>query len=227
MKRRSKRYKESIKLTQKDKTYSVAEAIEILKKSSNVKFDSSVDLHFHLNVDPKKADQMVRGAVVLTHGTGKKVKIAVFAKGEQEKQARDCGADFVGGADLIDKVSKGFLDFDCAVATPEMMRDLSRLGKILGPRGLMPSPKTGTVTNDVAAAIGQIRKGKVDFKVDKQGGIHLSVGRISFTEDKLLENSNVIIEAINAAKPAALKGKYIDSQYLSSTMGPGLKISFG
>jgi large subunit ribosomal protein L1 len=225
MKKRSKRYKEISNLFKEDESYSLKEAISILKKASNTKFDSSIDLHFHLNVDPKKSDQMVRGTVVLPHGTGKKIRVAVFAKGEQEKQAREAGADYVGGADLIDKVSKGFLDFDRAIATPEMMKELSRLGKILGPRGLMPSPKTGTVTNDVVTAIEQIRKGKVEFKVDKQGGIHLSIGKASFPEDKLKENASTLIDAINTARPPALKGKYIKNLSLSSTMSPGLKIS--
>ncbi len=225
MKRRSKRYKEISKLFKKDVSLSVKEAISILKKTANTKFDSSMDIHFYLNVDPKKADQMVRGTVVLPHGTGKKIKIAVFAKGEQEKQARASGADYAGGADLIEKVSKGFLDFDRAIATPEMMKELSRLGKILGPRGLMPSPKTGTVTNDVSLAIDQVRKGKVDFRIDKQGGIHLGIGRISFSEDKLLENASVIIGAINEARPAAIKGRYIKSSFLDTTMSPALRIS--
>lgn len=226
MKKRSKRYKEISNLFKEDESYSLKEAISILKKASNTKFDSSIDLHFHLNVDPKKSDQMVRGTVVLPHGTGKKIRIAVFAKGEQEKQAREAGADYVGGADLIDKVSKGFLDFERAIATPEMMKELSRLGKILGPRGLMPSPKTGTVTNDVVTAIEQIRKGKVEFKVDKQGGIHLSIGKASFPEEKLKENASTLIDAINTARPPALKGKYIKNLFLSSTMSPGLRISF-
>ncbi|MFH1338799.1 MAG: 50S ribosomal protein L1 [Candidatus Omnitrophota bacterium] len=225
MKKRSKRYKEVSSLFGEKEFYSLGEAISIVKKASNTKFDSSVDLHFHLSVDPKKADQMVRGTVVLPHGTGKKVRIAVFAKGEQEKQAQEAGADYAGGTDLIDKVSKGFMDFDRAVATPEMMKELSRLGKVLGPKGLMPSPKTGTVTNDVAAAIEQIRKGKVEFKVDKQGGIHLNIGKASFSEDKLKENASTLIEAISAARPAALKGKYIKNMSLSSTMSPGLRIS--
>lgn len=225
MRRRSKRYKEISKLFPKDSPLSVKEAITILKRGATTKFDSSLEIHLNLNVDPKKADQMVRGTVVLPHGTGKKIKIAVFAKGEGEKQANSSGADFVGGTDLIEKVSKGFLDFDCAVATPEMMKELSRLGKILGPRGLMPSPKTGTVTNDVALAIEQIRKGKVEFKVDKQAGIHLNIGKTSFSEDKLLDNSNAIIEAINEARPAPIKGKYIKSLFLSSTMSPALRIA--
>jgi len=225
MRRHSKRYKETAKLFQKDKTYSLNEAISICKKAANTKFDSSLEIHFHLNVDPKQSDQMVRGTVVLPHGTGKKIRIAVFAKGEQEKQARENNVDHVGGTDLIEKVSKGFLDFDCAIATPEMMKELSRLGKILGPRGLMPSPKTGTVTNDVTSAIEQIRKGKVDFKIDKQGGIHLSIGKASFTEDKLLDNASVVVAAINEARPSAIKGKYIKSLFLSTTMSPGLRIS--
>ncbi|MFC1658519.1 50S ribosomal protein L1 [Candidatus Omnitrophota bacterium] len=225
MKKRSKRYQEILKLFDENKTYAVSEAISILKKASNTKFDSSLQVHFHLAVDPKKSDQMVRGAVVLPHGTGKKVRIAVFAKGEAEKQAKEKGADFVGGPDLIEKVSKGFLDFDCAIATPEMMKELSRLGKLLGPRGLMPSPKTGTVTNDVGAAIEQVRKGKVDFKVDKQGGIHLNTGKMSFSEDKLVENASVVIEAVNEARPASVKGKYINSLFLSSAMSPSLRIA--
>ena len=226
MKKRSKRYKELTKIFAKDKSYSLREAISILKKAANTKFDSSLDIHFHLNVDPKKSDQMVRGTVILPHGTGKKVRIACFAKGEQEKQAQAGGADYVGSMDLIEKVSRGFLDFDCAIATPEMMKELSRLGKILGPRGLMPSPKTGTVTNDIGPAIEQIRKGKVEFKVDKQKGIHLSIGKLSFSEDKLCDNASVFIEAINEARPSSVKGKYIRSMFLSSTMSPALRVSF-
>jgi large subunit ribosomal protein L1 len=225
MKKRSKRYKALAKSFQKDKSYSLKDAIAILKRADNTKFSSSVDIDFYLNVDPKKSDQMVRAAVVLPHGTGKKIRIAVFAKGEQEKQARASGADIVGAADLMERVSKGFLDFDCTISTPEMMRELSRLGKVLGPRGLMPSPKTGTVTNDVALAIEQIRKGKIDFKVDKQAGIHLSVGRASFSEDKLLDNISTIIEAVNEARPSTVRGRYINSLFLSSTMTPALKIN--
>ncbi len=225
MKKRSKRYKQNSELFKEDKGYSLSEAITILKKAANTKFDSSVDLHFYLNVDPKKADQMVRGTVVLPHGTGKKVRIAVFAKGEQQQQAKECGAEHVGGEDLVEQVSKGFMDFDCAVATPEMMRDLSKLGKVLGPRGLMPSPKTGTVTDDVVTAINQIRKGKVDFKVDKQGGVHVSVGKVSFAEDKVLENASVVLEALNDARPSVVKGAYVKSLFLSSTMSQSLRIN--
>lgn len=225
MRTQSKRYKESIKLADKTKTYPLKDAISILKEMPRPKFDESVDLHFNLNVDPKKSEQMVRGTVVLPHGRGRKVRVAVFCKGEHERIARDAQADYVGGVELIDKVTGGFLDFDCAIATPEMMKDLSKLGKVLGPRGLMPSPKTGTVTTDIAKAIEDVRKGKVEFRVDKQSGIHLGIGKISFPEDKLYENALRVADAINEAKPASVKGKFIKSLYISSTMNPGLKIT--
>jgi large subunit ribosomal protein L1 len=225
MKERSKRYQASQKLTQEAKPLSLKEAISMLKKLSLPKFDGSIDLHFHLNVDTKKSDQMVRGTVVLPHGTGKKVRVAVFCKGEHERQAQDAGADIVGGAELIDKVVGGFMDFDCCIATPEMMKDLSKLGKILGPRGLMPSPKTGTLTNDVAKAIEDVKKGKVEFRVDKQGGIHLAVGKISFDEAKLLDNASRVIEAINDAKPASVKGKFVRSLSIAASMNPGLRLA--
>jgi large subunit ribosomal protein L1 len=224
MKRRSKRYAESIKQVDKTKTYTLKEAIGVLKKTTPPKFDGSLDLHFNLSIDPKKSDQMVRGTVVLPHGTGKKIRVAVFCKGEQERIAKEAQADFVGSNDLIDKVAGGFLDFDCAIATPEMMKDLSRLGKILGPRGLMPSPKTGTVTTDVTKAIQDVKKGKVEFRVDKQGGVHLSVGKVSFEEDKLYENASRVIDALNEAKPASVKGKFVKSIFISSTMNPGLRL---
>lgn len=225
MKYRSKRYNASEKQIDRAKTYQLKEAIAILKKMPLPKFDGSMDLHFLLNVDPKKSDQMVRGTVVLPAGTGKKVRVAVFCKGEHERLARDAQADYLGGNELIDKVAAGFLDFDCAIATPEMMKDLSKLGKILGPRGLMPSPKTGTVTNDIVKAIEDVRKGKIEFRVDKQCGMHLSIGKISFSEDKLYENYSVIIEALNEAKPASIKGKFIKSLFISSSMNPGLRIA--
>jgi len=183
-----------------------------------------VDLHFSLNVDPKKAEQMVRGTVVLPHGTGKKVRVAVFCRGEHERQAKEANAEIVGGQDLIDRVSGGFLDFDCVIATPEMMKDLSKLGKVLGPRGLMPSPKTGTVTNDIAKAIADVKKGKVEFRVDKQGGVHLSVGKVSFDGDKLYDNALCVITAINESKPGTVKGKFVKSLFVSSSMNPGLKL---
>jgi large subunit ribosomal protein L1 len=225
MKKVSKRYKESEKLVDKNKTYQLQEAVAVLKKLSKPKFDASIELHFRLNVDPKKSDQMVRGTVVLPHGTGRKVRVAVFCKGEQEKIAREANVDYVGGDELISKVAAGFLDFDCAIATPEMMKDLAKLGKVLGPRGLMPSPKTGTVTNDILKAVDDVKKGKVEFRVDKQSGMHLSVGKISFDEEKICENASRVIEAINEAKPATVKGKFVTSLFIMSTMNPALRIA--
>ncbi len=225
MKVQSKRYKEANKGLDKDKSYNLKEAISVLKKFPVPKFDASVDLHFSLNVDSKKSDQMVRGTVVLPHGTGKKVRVAVFCKGEYEKVAKEAHADIVGGIELIEKVAGGFMDFDCVIATPDMMKDLSKLGKVLGPRGLMPSPKTGTVTNDIGKAIDDVKKGKVEFRVDKQGGVHLSVGKISFSEDKILENATCVINALNEAKPASIKGKFMNSLFISVTMNPGLRLN--
>ena len=225
MKTSSKRYKESVKQVEQDKLYQLKEAIILLKKLPKPKFDGSVDLHFNLSVDTKKSDQMVRGTVVLPHGTGKKVRVAVFCKGEHERQAREAKADYIGDTELIDKVGAGFLDFDCAIATPEMMKDLSKLGKVLGPRGLMPSPKTGTVTNDITKAIEDVRKGKVEFRVDKQGGVHLSVGKISFSEDQLSDNAAKVIEALTEARPASVKGKFVRSLSISASMNPGLRLA--
>lgn len=225
MKTYSKRYKETVKAVDKEKVYQLKEAITVLKGMAPLKFDASVDLHFNLSIDSKKSDQMVRGTVTLPHGTGKKVRVAVFCKGEHERIAKDAGADLVGSTELIEKVGGGFLDFDCVIATPEMMKDLSRLGKVLGPRGLMPSPKTGTVTNDIAKAIEDVKKGKVEFRADKQGGMHLSVGKISFTEDKVYDNALRVIEAVNEAKPASVKGKFVKTLSISTTMSPGLRLS--
>jgi large subunit ribosomal protein L1 len=225
MKTYSKRYKESEKSIDRDKAYQLREAISTLKKMASPKFDGSVDLHYSLNVDSKKSDQMVRGTVVLPHGTGKKIRVAVFCKGEHEKMAKEGGADYIGANELIDKVSAGFMDFDCVIATPEMMKDLSKLGKVLGPRGLMPSPKTGTVTNDIKKAIDDVKKGKVEFRVDKQGGVHLAVGKLSFDQDKLYDNANAVIEALNDAKPSTVKGKFVRSLYISASMNPGLKLA--
>lgn len=224
MKRRSKRYKESEKLIEKEKIYSLKEAISVLKKIKPPKFDSSVDLHFQLNVDSKKSDQVVRGTVVLPHGRGKKIKVAVFCRGEHEKVAQAAGADYIGSNELINKVGAGFMDFDCVIATPEIMKDLSKLGKVLGPRGLMPSPKTGTVTNDIAKAIDELRRGKVEFRLDKQAGIHLSVGKLSFSEDKLFDNASCVINAINEARPSSIKGKFLRSIFINSSMNPGLRL---
>jgi large subunit ribosomal protein L1 len=225
MKARSKRYKESDKGRDIAQTYTLKEAIGLLKKMKQPKFDPSLDLHFNLNIDTKKSDQMVRGTVALPHGTGKKIRVAVFCKGENENVAREAQAEYVGANELMDKVAGGFLDFDCVIATPDMMKDLSKLGKILGPRGLMPSPKTGTVTNDIAKAIQEVKKGKVEFRADKQAGIHLAVGKLSFSEEQLFENANEVITAINEARPSTVKGKFIKTISVSSTMNPGLRLN--
>ena len=224
-KKPSKRYKECTKAVDKSKTYTLKEAIGILKSVPKTKFDESVELAFHLGIDTKKSEHMVRGTVVLPHGTGKKIKIAVFCRGEAEKQAQDAGADIIGAQELIDKVAGGWMDFDCVVATPDMMKDLSKLGKVLGPRGLMPSPKTGTVTQDVAKAIKELKAGKVEFKTDKQGGIHVAVGKISFGESQLLENASLLIDSLKSSRPASLKGDFIKSLYITTSMGPGLKVN--
>lgn len=224
MKKRSKRYQESAKLVDADKTYTLREAIGIMKQMKNPKFAATVELDFQLNVDSKKSDQMVRGTVVLPHGTGKKVKIAVFCRGEHEKVAQEAGADYVGAHELIDKVAGGFMDFDFVVATPDMMKDLSKLGKVLGPRGLMPSPKTGTVTNDLKKAIDDVRKGKVEFRVDKQGGVHLMIGKTDFEEGKIYDNALTVINALNESKPGTIKGKFIRSISIASSMNPGLRL---
>jgi len=221
----SKRFKEGSKLVDKEKSYALKEAVVVLKSLPKTKFDESVELAFHLKIDTKKSDHMVRGTVVLPHGTGKKVRIAVFCKGESEKEAKEAGADYIGAQELIDKVSGGWMDFDCVVATPDMMRDLSKLGKVLGPRGLMPSPKTGTVTVNVAGAIKDLKAGKVEFKADKQGGVHVAVGKVSFTETQILENALTLIESLKSARPASLKGDFIRSIFISTSMGPGLRLS--
>ncbi len=220
-KQAGKRFQEAEKLVDKNKAYSLIEAVALLKKMPATKFNQTVDLIFHLNIDTKKTDQLVRGTVTLPHGTGKTVRVAVFCKGEHEKEAQAAGADYIGGVELIEKVAGGFMDFDSAVATPEMMKDLSRLGKILGPRGLMPSPKTGTVTNNVAQAVKDIRGGKIEFKVDKQGGIQVPVGKINFTEAEIIDNASKILEAIKASRPTTVKGDFIKSISISASMSPG------
>lgn len=220
----TKRRKEILKFFEPDKAYTIEEAVSILKKSPRVKFDETVDINIKLGVDPKQSDQMVRGTVVLPHGTGKKKRILVFCKGEAVKFAKDSGADYVGDMDLIEKINSGWLEFDVAISTPEMMKDVGRLGKILGPRGLMPNPKTQTVTEDVKKAILDVKGGKVEFKMDKQANVHLGIGKLSFDEQKLLENIKAVIEAIAHAKPTSLKTKFIKSVYLASTMGPGIKL---
>ncbi len=209
------------------KEYPLDEAVKIVKEASYTKFDETVDLAVNLGVDPKKSDQMVRGTVVLPHGTGKKIKVLVFAKGEKEKEALDAGADYAGAEDLIEKIQKGWMDFDSAVATPDIMGLVGRLGKVLGPRGLMPNPKLGTVTFDVGKAVKEIKAGKVEYKTEKAGIVHVPIGKVSFAADKLLENARVVIDAIVKAKPGTSKGKYIKKIGLSSTMGPGIKVDPG
>ena len=199
-------------------------AVKVVKESSFVKFDESVDVAMRLGVDPKHADQMVRGTVVLPHGIGKTVRVLVFASGEQVKDAEEAGADYVGGEELAKKISEGWIDFDSVVATPDMMKVVGRLGRVLGPRGLMPNPKTGTVTQDVRKAISEIKAGKVEFRVDKAGNIHAAIGKVSFPAQQLEENAHALIEAVLRAKPAASKGKYVKSAHMSSTMGPGVSL---
>jgi len=201
------------------------DAVEAMKGASFAKFNESVDIVISLGVDPKKSDQMVRGTVVLPHGLGKSVRVLVFAKGEKEREALDAGADHVGAEDLVEKIQKGWLDFDKAVATPDVMGLVGKIGKILGPRGLMPNPKLGTVTFDVGKAVKELKAGKVDFKVDKTGLVHMPVGRVSFDVDKLVDNIREGLEAIQRAKPATSKGKYLKKMFLSSTMGPGFRVS--
>lgn len=220
-----KKFKAVAALVDKTKSYGIEEAVALAKKTARTKFDETVDLAVNLGVDPKQADQMVRGTVVLPHGTGKKVKILVFAKGEKEKEARDAGADYVGSEDLAEKIQKeGWTDFDTVVATPDIMGLVGRLGKVLGPRGLMPNPKTGTVTFDVTRAIKEIRAGKVEYRVEKAGIVHVPVGKVSFDENKLADNAKAVLESILKAKPASSKGKYLMNVTISTTMGPGIKM---
>ncbi|MFQ5455583.1 MAG: 50S ribosomal protein L1 [Nitrospirota bacterium] len=218
-----RRYNEAKKQVE-GKPYELLEGLHLLKKISYVKFDETVDMAVRLGVDPKHSDQIVRGAVVLPNGTGKKEKILVFAKGEKEKEAIESGADYVGVEDMVDKISKGWMDFDRVVSTPDLMGIVGRLGRILGPRGLMPNPKTGTVTFDIARAIKEIRQGRVEYRVDKTGIVHAPVGKVSFEAEKLNENILTVLESIVRAKPAASKGRYIRDISLSSTMGPGINI---
>jgi large subunit ribosomal protein L1 len=206
------------------KPYSLQEAIELVKRTACAKFDETVEMAFRLGVDPKRSDQMVRGSVVLPHGTGGKVRILVFAKGDKEREARDAGAEIVGGDELVEKVKGGFLEFDKAIATPDMMGNVGKLGKVLGPRGLMPNPKTGTVTFEVAKAISDIRKGRVEYKIEKAGIAHVRVGKVSFDANKLRENAASLLDSVMKAKPASSKGRYLKSVTVSSTMGPGIRL---
>jgi large subunit ribosomal protein L1 len=204
--------------------YGITEAVAAVKSASYVKFDEMVEVALNLGVDPRHADQMVRSSVVLPHGTGKTKRILVFAQGEKIKEAEGAGADHVGGKDLVDKITGGWLEFDAVISTPDMMREVGKLGRVLGPRGLMPNPKTGTVTFDVAKAVDEIKGGKLDFRVDKNGVVHAPVGRMSFDEQQLVDNTRAMFEAVMRAKPAATKGKYVKSAFLTSTMGPSVRV---
>jgi len=225
MKKLSKRLKTVQSLYEKSKTYSLKEAIAILKKAPKVKFDETVEVAAKLSVDPKQSETpSIRGTVALPHGTGRKVRVAVFCKGEEEKRASAAGADFVGAEDLVAKIQGGWSDFDVAIATPDMMKEIARLGKILGPRGLMPNPKSGTVTQDTAKAIKEVKAGKIEFKMDKQAGVHAPVGKLSFTEDALYANALSLIDALMSANPHGVRGQHVKTLFISTTMGPGVRL---
>jgi len=220
----SKRYLAAARQIDRAKAYSVEEALETVKAGAKAKFDETVDMSIRLGVDPKHADQMVRGAVVLPNGIGKSVRVLVFAKGEKEREAREAGADHVGAEDLIEKIQGGWLDFDSAIATPDLMGQVGKLGKVLGPRGLMPNPKIGTVSFDIARAVREAKAGKVEFRVDKAGNVHVPIGKASFPADRLAANAMAMIEAIMRAKPPAAKGNYLRTLTVSSTLGPGVRV---
>ncbi len=210
-----------------DRLFTMDEAIPLVQKVKYAKFDETVELTFRLGVDPKHADQMVRGTVVLPHGLGKTKKVLAIAGGEKQREAQEAGADIVAGEEIVEKIQGGFMDFEAVVATPDMMKSVGRLGKVLGPRGLMPNPKTGTVTFDIGKAVREIKAGKVEFRVDKTGIVHAPVGTVSFPTDRLLENARALVDSIIKAKPAAAKGRYMKSVSVSSTMGPGVRIDAG
>ncbi len=226
-KKASKRHRKNVELVDKTKSYVLTEAVGLLKKAAPAKFNETVELHIKLGVDPKKADQQVRGTVSLPHGTGKTLKVAVLAKGEKIKEAEAAGADFAGDTDLIEKIAGGFLDFDVLVATPDIMRETGKLGKVLGPKGLMPNPKAGTVTPNVAQAVKEIKAGKIEYRVDDQGICHAGVGKIKFEEKQILENAQALIRTLVSVKPASAKGTYLISAHLTSSMGPGIKVDTG
>ena len=225
MPKHGKKYIEAAKLVDRNKLYSPEEAIKLVKKTNFAKFDASIEVSFNLNVDPRHADQQIRGAIVLPNGTGKTQKVLVVTQGAKEQEAKDAGADFVGGKDMLEDISKGWFDFDIIVATPDMMGELGKLGKVLGPKGLMPNPKTGTVTVDVAKAVEEIKKGKIEYRVDKEGNICCLIGKSSFDDKKLVENFKTLYDVILRARPAAVKGTFMKNVVLSSTMGPGVKVT--
>lgn len=223
---RSKRYKNLLKFIDKNKTYLIEEAIKLIKKTANTKFDSSVEVHFSLGIDAKKGDQQVRGSIILPQGTGKTKKIAAFVPPEKEKEVKDAGADLVGGKELIEKIKQSEkIDFDIAITVPEMMKELAVIAKILGPKGLMPSPKTETITQNLKKTITELKKGKISFKNDDTGNVHQVIGKVSFSEQQLLENYQTLLEAVKKAKPPSSKGIYLRNISISSTMGPGIKVA--
>ena len=224
MAKSGKKYQDAAKLIESGKLYTSQEAMELVKKTATAKFDETIELHVRLGVDPKYADQQVRGALVLPHGTGKSKRVLVFAKGEKVKEAEAAGADFVGSDEIVQKIQGGWLDFDVAVATPDMMGTVGRLGKVLGPRGLMPNPKLGTVTMDLTKAISEIKAGKVEYRTDKAGNVHCPIGKASFDAEKLQQNFQALIDTLNRVKPSAAKGQYMRSITVSATMGPGVPI---
>ncbi len=224
MAKRGKKYRQAIEKIEPGKEYPLNEAVKLAKEIAYANFDETFEIHMRLGVNPKYADQMVRGTLVLPHGTGKSVKVAVIASGDKYKEAEAAGADIVGGEDLVEKIQGGWLDFDALIATPDMMRHVGKLGRILGPRGLMPNPKAGTVTFDVANAVKELKAGRIEYKVDKTGIVHNAIGKKSFSEDQLIDNAKAYIQTIIKAKPASAKGRYIHSIYISTTMGPGIKV---
>lgn len=224
MAKRGKRYAEAVAKVESQKLYEIVDACKIVAESAKAKFDETVDVAIRLGVDPRKADQNVRGGVALPHGLGKEIRVAVFAKGDKAKEAQDAGADIVGGDDLVQQIQEGNLNFDSVVATPDMMGQVGKVGKILGPRGLMPSPKVGTVTFDVGEAVKGLKAGRAEYRVDKAGIVHAAIGKASFGAEKLMENAAALIGALNKAKPSTSKGVYLKSASISSTMGPGVKV---
>ena len=227
MSRHGRKYLEAAKLVEADRRYEIAEAAELLPQLSTSKFDGTVEAHLRLGVDPRHADQLVRGTVVLPHGTGKTTRVIVFAQGEKAQEALRAGADEVGGDDLVKRIDDGWFDFDVAIAAPDMMGTVGRLGKKLGPRGLMPNPKSGTVTFDIERAVGEIKSGRIEFKVDRAGIVHVPVGRASFTPEQLAANVATLVDAINRAKPSGAKGTYMRTLTLAPTMGPGVRVDIG
>lgn len=224
MAKRGKKYQEALKLVDRSKRYNLAEAVELVKKTNTAKFDATVEVAFKLNIDPRKAEQNLRGAVSLPNGTGKTVRVLVIAKSAKAQEALAAGADYAGDTEYLEKIKEGWFEFDTIIATPDMMGELGKLGRVLGPKGLMPNPKTGTVTMDVAKAIDEIKKGKVTYRVDKEGNINLAIGKTSFTEEALVENFNAIFNTIAKARPATIKGAYMKNLVVSTTMGPGIHV---